>query len=236
MISFFLIKRKGRMFIKNKSSLTRLNQDECTYKQNLKQSMGPGEYMVNVPHTRCDECFEPDPSFRMSSQVRQPNGVSRCANTHFIDVDSELKGITRPATNCAQDQFLGQKYCNLKHMPDCNRDHRRPTEDTRLSNPPCTLRGTGWNRWEWLCMNPQDKALVPFEYNINNRLLVKDNHRPCVTDPIEDKVSPPLTAANEADFYGYVPKKEPIADYPTGQAWRNCSIYKGYGITKDFNL
>ena len=24
------------------------------------------------------------------------------------------------------------------------------SEDTRLSNPPCNLRGTGWNRWEWL--------------------------------------------------------------------------------------
>ena len=56
-------------------------------------------------------------------------------------------------------------------------------EDTRLSNPPCTLRGTGWNRWEWLCQDPQEE-LRPFDFNISNRIAAKDAHRPCIPIPI----------------------------------------------------
>ena len=58
-----------------------------------------------------------------------------------------------------------------------------PTEeDTRLSNPPCTLRGTGVNRFDPLCWNPQDRAVEPWRYRDGTayRLVVKDNHRPCL--------------------------------------------------------
>ena len=60
-----------------------------------------------------------------------------------------------------------------------------PVEDTRLSNPPCTLRGTGINRWEWLCRNPQERVFVPFDFNISDKTLAKDNHRPCVPNPLD---------------------------------------------------
>ena len=46
---------------------------------------------------------------------------------------------------------------DLKHFQDCHLN----SEPTKLSNPPCNLRGTGWNRWEWLCQNPQDKVEIP---------------------------------------------------------------------------
>jgi hypothetical protein len=55
-----------------------------------------------------------------------------------------------------------------------------PTEPTRYSNPPCTLKESGYNRWEWLCFNPQDKAILPFERNVAYRTVVKDNHVPCI--------------------------------------------------------
>lgn len=204
-------------------SFTRLNSDTCTYEHNLKQSTGPSEYLLMTPHDRCNECFQTDPSIRMSHQVRAPSGVSRCADHHIIDVDSELKNIVRPATNCPTGKYLGEKFCNLKHFRDC--DRRAPTEGTRLSNPPCTLRGTGWNRWEWLCRNPQDKALVPFDYNINYRLIAKDNHRPCIPKPIDQ--TPSLPEKNEEEVY-YQPQPRPISDFPTGLTWRNCGTYAGY--------
>ena len=54
---------------------------------------------------------------------------------------------------------------------------------THYYNPPCTLRGTGWNRWEWLCQNPQNRAIVPFNrglfIGVNTNLMARDNHRPC---------------------------------------------------------
>ena len=68
------------------------------------------------------------------------------------------------------DQKDGERVGDedLHHWKDC----QIPAEDTRLSNPSCNLRGTGWNRWEWLCLNPQEKVEVPFDYNISNRIIV----------------------------------------------------------------
>ena len=50
------------------------------------------------------------------------------------------------------------------------------TEDTRLSNPPSSLRGTGVNRFH-LCFNPQEKIFF-LDYHVPTRLVFRDNHRP----------------------------------------------------------
>jgi hypothetical protein len=104
---------------------------------------------------------------------------------------------------------------NLTHWEKCF----VPAEDSRLSDPACNLRGTGFDRWEWLCLNPQEKALVPFDYNISNRIVVKDNHRPCVPNPIDQRL--PLPTKPE-------PLKcepiEPVCGNPTkprGVTWKD---------------
>ena len=82
-----------------------------------------------------------------------------------------------------KDRKPGERYedNNLKHYRDCF----IPAEHSRISNPSCNLRGTGWNRWEWLCKNPQERIEIPFDFNISNRILSKDNHRPCIPNPID---------------------------------------------------
>ena len=83
-------------------------------------------------------------------------------------------------------------------MPNCDtyelthyRDCLMTSEETRTTNPACNLRGTGWNRWEWLCLDPQERVEIPFDHNINNRILVKDNHRPCIPKPLDQTLSMP---------------------------------------------
>jgi hypothetical protein len=75
--------------------------------------------------------------------------------------------------------------CNNYNYNNYGKNCFLPTEDTRLSNPPNTLRGTGINRFEWLCKNPQENVEAPFDYNINYRLIAKDNHRPQVVKPCD---------------------------------------------------
>jgi hypothetical protein len=65
-----------------------------------------------------------------------------------------------------------------------------PTEDTRLSNPATNLRGTGWNRFENLCKNPQEQITFPGEYMTSTRLVFKDNHRPSVVQPNVNDMNP----------------------------------------------
>jgi hypothetical protein len=202
-------------------SFSRLNYDQCTYQHNLKQSIGAADYQLNTPRMECHACFPPDPSTRIAAF-----GASLCGDKPLIDVDSELRIITRKASNCPTEKYLpGEKaFCVLKNLPDCR---SVPNETTRLSNPSCTLRCTGWNRWEWLCQNPQNKALVPFDFNISNRIVVKDNHRPCIPTPIDQSQSlPPLNNTDDMVEYNMNCIKY-NTDIPSTH-WRKCSTYQKY--------
>ena len=83
---------------------------------------------------------------------------------------------------------LGER-CNDNQLVDFPICHFN-VEDTRQSNPPETLRGTGWNRFQPLCLNPQEQVLFPAQYQIPTRLVVKDNHRPCVPTPAVNNMLP----------------------------------------------
>ena len=65
-----------------------------------------------------------------------------------------------------------------------------PTEDTRLSNPSTNLRGTGWNRFDPICKNPQENISFPGQSMTSTRILVKDNHRPSVVLPNINDMNP----------------------------------------------
>ncbi len=191
-------------------SFSNLFYDKEAYKQSLNQSVGPGVYTLSS-FNQCGQCYPYPPSVRLQKQ-----GDSHIKGQSLIDVDSELSGITRkqskdinqqynpecPDNTCTSGEVCGQGVVGnckgrkrgerhsdggLQHWKDCF----IPAEDTRLSNPSCNLRGTGWNRWEWLCINPQDNVEIPFDWNINNRLVVKDNHRPCIPKPISPEPALP---------------------------------------------
>jgi hypothetical protein len=206
-------------------SFNRLAYDTCSYVTEIKESMQPGEYMINTPNASTDEgCFFPNPQIRMNK-----HGASLC-DKNLIDVDSELLGLNVLNTKCPSEQYTpsDKPFCNLVNMKEC--DFLSP-EDTKLSNPPCTLRGTGWNRWEWLCENPQSKGVIaPFEIGIQNRLVVKDNHRPCIPTPIDNTISLPSKlyeydhdeeAHNSEVLQKWTTMYEHGANYPMIH-WRCC--------------
>lgn len=75
---------------------------------------------------------------------------------------------------------------NLVNFPKCY----FPTEDTRLSNPAENLRGTGWNRFDPLCKDPQKNVSFPGEFMTPTRTVFKDNHRPSVVPPKINDMNP----------------------------------------------
>jgi len=218
-------------------SAASLRQDSCSYEEQLKRSTGPGMYMLATPSSDCQECGQDipnDPFIRW-----QQWGPGFCEYGSTIDVNSELQGLNYKNTKCAKEQYLPGKYappmegvCAAK--PDGTRDTRKcmaPTESTRLSNPPCTLRGTGWNRWEWLCYDPQDKAVVPFDYLVSNRIMIKDNHRPCIPDLVDETpILPPNNQVNmEQQFQQWKPPQACGASAPGNPnqvSWRSCDSVK----------
>jgi hypothetical protein len=199
-------------------SYTRLNYDQCTYQTNLRQAVGPGEYALSAaPAANCGTCFPADP-YRQGGR-----GGASCEGAHLVDLDSELIGITRPATNCPAGHYLAAAPppCAPRPYRDCPLEVG--TEGTRLSHPPCTLRETGWNRWEWLCQDPQEQVALPFAAMVNTDIVAKDAHRPCLPAPLDQTLAFP--AANEHVVSWATGCQQPApaqAQQLQHVAWRSC--------------
>lgn len=184
-----------------------LRDDVDQYTQSVRESTGVFRYLFEAPlddKNRANITNDP-------RGVRQGIQVNTCANVPLVDVDSDLLGITRKAGYASQltipdlqkrytmrcddrgsdsvEGFSGERGSNAVTLLD--------GEDCRFSNPPSTLRGTGINRFEWLCRDPQEKAISPHPRTpINYRLVAKDNHRPLVEKPIIERF--PRATASEA--------------------------------------
>jgi hypothetical protein len=162
--------------------------DSCSPDEKLRVSVGPGMYKLTTPandNSSCGKDIPADPSRRW-----QAWGPGFCAPGSAVNDESELRGLNYRLSKADQDMYNPYNY---KVPPACIADGKQdpyectaPMESTRLSNPPCTLRSTGWNRWEWLCWNPQDRALIPFQWNVNSSILIKDNHVPAVAKIIDE--------------------------------------------------
>jgi len=211
-------------------SLNSLNYDCCASKIDVNDSVKIGQYYLEEPVINCQGCYPSAPTVRL-----QKFGNSLSKKISLIDIDSELHGITRKLSNCPSKKF---KPCDgkVQYGYECVQDNLQNFKDcfftpdhTRLSNPPSTLNGTGWNRWDWLWSDPQKAPLgllYPFDTNINVRLLAKDNHRPCVPKPLNQKNAwpkyGPLPSVNATQEY-----KVPMGSLPNFSPsihWNCCNV------------
>jgi hypothetical protein len=205
-------------------SFAKLSYDNCAYTTDLKESLKPGEYMLNTPKNDCDSnTFFDSPYIRLGK-----TGVATCKNKELVDVHSELLGLNMKAVKCPEKRSFDSDYCDNKQLQIENNTFM-DSEDTKMSNPPCTLRGTGWNRWEWLHTDPQEKAIVPFNINMDNRIIVKDNHRPCVPTLSDKDASLPEAFGDDSCYTD----KEAFMLYKETEStpfihWRSCDEIRKY--------
>lgn len=188
----------------NQPNDTRLNYDSCSYTEKLKRTVGPGLYSLNTPYNDCSQCgtiIPDDPSMRY-----QAYGPNTCTMQTAVDDSSELLGLNYKKSKCNADDYIPGKYVSKTPCAvSTGNDVRKcmvPTEDTRLSNPPCTLKGTGINRWEWLCHDPQENALEEFDrVPVNYRMVAKDNHVPILDIPQDQTVFFPPCDSSKNNIY-----------------------------------
>jgi len=201
-------------------SLTSNMYDVNNYSRDLQATIGQGNYTLNNSSEHCKKCLSAD-------IPNSSNGNSTCSSC--VDADSELMGLNVPNSKCPSRLYLpsNEEYCNFKDESGC------PVftgESTRLSNPPCTLRGTGWNRWEWLCQNPQDKAIEP-HLNVlrqDTRLMTKDEHRACIPNLLEQGQVCPKSEFNDPEVVMFDDREMTYGKLPlenesfSSQNWVNC--------------
>ena len=188
-------------------SFERLKYDEETYNVALKQSTAPLNYRMDpIAVTRCNPCRVPEPGF--IGKV----GVSITHQRPLVDVESDLMQLNVRNTKdpnqkykptcpqcgdcmegypCGGGVVAGCQSCQekLHHLPMCELS----TDHTRISNPICTARGVGINRFQPLCLNPQDENrwMHTSDVGINYRNVVKDNHVPCIPKLVDQSPALP---------------------------------------------
>ena len=178
---------------------TRLKNDRELIRTDLKQSSAPLEFSLDPNYAeQCDPCF--------SSEVGWigKQGVSYDTTVPIIDTESELFNLNRVLSKDPKFKYQPQclsKDCvgliggcddcqpKLYHFRECNIKN----ESTRLSNPISTLKETGVNRFQPICLDPQDPSRWehPGEIGINYRMIAKDNHVPCIPRPIDQTLALP---------------------------------------------
>jgi hypothetical protein len=159
----------------------------------IRQSTHPLEYSLDPNYAeRCNPCFASEIGW-VGKQ-----GISYDNSKPMVDTESDLFNLSRVLTKdpsykyqpqCIDDNCVGiingcdQCQPKLYHFPTCDIKN----ESTRLSNPISNLREVGINRFQPICLNPQDQARWehPGEIGINYRMVVKDNYVPCIPHPID---------------------------------------------------
>ena len=184
--------------------------DTAAYEAQLRQSTGPMAYLLNpIRNDVAKPARISDPGFIAKS------GVSVTHMRPLVDVESDLLGMDIKNTKdpnqlfqpkcpqcgcdtegypCGSGLNMGCSKCqeSLHHLPRLNFNQ----DYTRISNPLCTGREVGINRFQPLNMQPQDEHrwLHQAEVGVNYRMVVKDNHVPRVPKLIDQTACLPTGA------------------------------------------
>jgi hypothetical protein len=179
-------------------SQTRLRFDPYHQQDDMRITSYAMRYYANPPNARCPTTFPVNPTTRI-----QYSGDAWLKGEWRTDVESDLKGINR---------FGNRLNCYEKlYNPDTNRMNQKEVESppdqdfpqtfNRLYNPPCTLRATGWNRWDPLFHNPQETFEQPFDFFIPSRTLDKEKKRGVMQNKQEDNTSSVYNPLQSDDLY-----------------------------------
>jgi hypothetical protein len=185
-------------------NLTRPRFDDFHQIDDMRITSYAGRYYLNPPAANCPTTFPVNSTTRI-----QKSGDSWVKGQWRTDVESDLKGIDRLGTRVRCDEVQYNPATNyFTNQPVQNApDENVPQTFARLVDPPCTLRATGWNRWQPLFHNPQETFETPFDFFIPSRDMDKEKYNThsattCYT-PIDQPSIKQL--GHENDVYPRVP-------------------------------
>jgi hypothetical protein len=155
------------------TAFTRSKWDDVHQADDMRITSYAGTYAF-TPYKNCPASFPMDTTTRI-----QQSGASWVSGLWKTEVESDLMGVGRPSARWREDSLLYNPMTNvvnqkpLEHAPD----ESSPLVFNHLTNPPCTLRATGWNRWDFPIHNPQETFETPFDFFIPARDVDKYRFR-----------------------------------------------------------
>ena len=155
-------------------SFTRFHDDPARIKKALHQSTFAESYYLNKPGNGNTVPFMMDPQLRLQSW-----GANLCTNA--INLESDFRGLTRKLN---RDITSLNRY--TEHLTDSDPyvyDSVKPfVDESRATHPAWMYRVVENNRWEHPLINPQDNCERNFNWNVQTRILEKDNYVPHIPD------------------------------------------------------
>jgi hypothetical protein len=161
-------------------AMTRYKHDVGKMVENNEISTGPGRWALGVPNAYGNAAYIPD-----VTTINQKWGASHIMTSTKTDVESDLTNRGRPTVRTTCGQYQPRQGAALAAQLTAMPEASFPQTASHLVDPPCTLRGTGINRWQWLGTNPQENVMVPFEYLVDSRHASKDDVYDKLMQPIE---------------------------------------------------
>ena len=105
-------------------SFNRLQYDNCAYTHQLHESVGTLAYILDPSrYENCNKC-------RMEFGLVGGTNVSHIKG-NLVDLETDLKGITRLATKCPTKKYLNP--CPNEDMTTCHPDH------IKINAKPCNV-------------------------------------------------------------------------------------------------
>ena len=152
-------------------ALTRPKFDDFHQVDDMRITSYALRYYLNTPDKNCPTSYPVDVTTRI-----QASGASWPVGMWKTDVESDLKGINRMGSRLRSNGKLYNPETNVMNNTPLQAapDESTPQLFQRLVNPPCTLRATGWNRWQPLPHQPQITFETPFDHFIPSRSLDKE--------------------------------------------------------------
>lgn len=150
-------------------SFTRFHDDPCRIVKQNQQMTDQGRYILNVPGNGPNPCYMKDPQII-------PQKWAGNIWTNPVDVQSSLLGLNNPLSkrDCLSEYSinfnLGIKS-NPVEYPSCS---TLTTDQSRVTHPAYKYRDLEQVDWYYLPLDPQENVFLPFNNNLNTRILEKD--------------------------------------------------------------
>jgi len=151
-------------------SFTRFKYDEARIIDENKRRTFEGKYQISKPGPGGDAPFLEDPYTRLEF-----HGAN--LTTNKTDLESDFRGLTRKLN---RDLITNNDYkLNAVKTESLSYSKMNPfTQESRASHPAWTYKDLEQSRWEIPFINPQANIEQPFNFNVNRRVLAKDNFLP----------------------------------------------------------
>lgn len=153
-------------------SFTRFHDDPCRIQKKLLEVKLQENYMINVPGNGNKPCYMADPHIRL-----QKWGANLHTNT--INLENSLMGLDNKLSKDCINKQSTLPNNRLMNYPTCNLETQQP----RATHPAWTARDLEQNNFQHLHLDPQENTCLPFQNNLNTRLIERDNYKakaPCL--------------------------------------------------------